>query len=440
MSDSSSLSSLHTKKWLILVVLVAIASFVLGSRLSASDATATGFLGGTKNSFFSVRGVGSRPPATIPDTVDFQQFWNVWNLLKTKYYKQPLDEQAMFYGALSGLAGSTGDPYTTFFSPKDAQDFSESLQGKFDGVGAVIGIKDDQLQVIAPLPETPASKAGLLAGDAILSIDATSTEGMSVDRAVALIRGKKGTHVVLSIGRITNSKDKTGHDKKEVKRFDSTLVRDTILVKSVQMKALRDNVVLITITGFNADTATEFSKTVTDVLTKDPKGIVLDLRNDPGGFLDRATAVAGEWVGDQIVVTERRQGKKVDEYHGIGGARLKQIPTIVLVNQGSASASEIVAGALQDYGMAKLVGKKTFGKGSVQDYMELGNGMAIKITIAEWLTPKGRSIHNVGITPDVEVDRTEDDYHAERDPQLEKALELLTGSSSTSTPTTPPKS
>jgi len=198
-------------------------------------------------------------------------------------------------------------------------------------------------------------------------------------------------------------------------------------VKSVNTKYLDGNIAVITVSNFNQDTADLFSKAVGDVLSKDVKGVILDLRNDPGGYLDRATAVAGEWVGSQLVVEERQQGQITDKYNGTGDGRLKGMPTVVLVNQGSASAAEIVTGALQDYGVATIVGMKTFGKGSVQDYSDFPDKSAVKVTIAEWLTPKGRSINKVGLTPDVQVDRTEDDYHANRDPQLDKALEILTG-------------
>lgn len=423
---------MRTRMWILVVVVVAIVSYAIGARGEALGSS-TGTSTDNGASVFQLRGSGSKPPRGTVKEVDFQQFWDLWSLMKTKYYQQPLDEQKMLYGAMQGLAASAGDPYTLFFEPKVAQEFSQTLQGKFDGIGAEIGIKDDQLQVIASLPESPANKAGLLAGDAILFINASSTEGMSVEQAVSMIRGPKGTKVTLNIGRISTTKGDNGKEKRDVKRFDVSIVRDTIIVKSVRVTFERGGIAVVRIASFDSSTDKEFAKAIDQVLAKDAKGLVLDLRNDPGGFLDRATAVAGEWLGDQLVVTERRQGVTVDEYHGTGRSRVKGLPTIVLVNGGSASASEIVAGALQDYGVAKLVGTKTFGKGSVQEYSDLKDGTAVKITVAEWLTPKGRSINNIGIDPDIVVDRTEEDYHAERDPQLEKALELLIGTASTST-------
>lgn len=413
--------------WVLILVVVAVGSYGLGAKTAVHSTTIAD--DGSTNGV--VTGLDGKPPKGVAKNVDFQQFWEVWKMLKAKYYKQPLDEQKMLYGAMTGLVASTGDPYTSFFEPKLAKEFGDALEGKFEGIGAEIGIKDDQLLVVAPLPDSPAAKAGLLPGDAILSINGTSTDMMTVERAVSLIRGPKGTKVVLSIGRFKTDHTQKGKPVQTANRSEILIVRDTITVKSVRTKFLPSGIAMIEIVSFNTDTTEEFSKAVDQVLAKDPKGLILDMRSNPGGFLDRATAVAGEWVGDQVVVSERRQGVTIDEYRGTGRGRLKSLPTIVLVNEGSASAAEIVAGALQDYGMAKLVGKTTFGKGSVQDYSELDNGAAIKITVAEWLTPKGRFINTVGIQPDVTVDRTEEDYHADRDPQLDKAIELLTGASST---------
>lgn len=420
--------------WMVSLVVVGLLSYQAGSTL-AHDKTVTGSSDPFSATSFSVQGIGQKPPKGVAKDIAFDEFWDLWKLLQEKYHVQPLDQGKMFYGAMSGLASSLGDPYTVFFEPQDAETFTDSLQGKFEGIGAEIGIKDDQLQVIAPLPDSPAARSGLLSGDAILMINGTSTEAMSVEQAVVMIRGQKGTTVTLNIARLSVTKDAKGKDKKDVKHFDVSIVRDTISVKSVRVSYPAPTIALIEINHFNADTADAFSDAVGQVLAKDVKGVIVDMRNDPGGFLDRATAVAGEWLGDAVIVQERRQGKIVDEYHGTGPARLKDMPTIVLVNEGSASAAEIVAGALQDAGVAKLVGMKTFGKGSVQDFTDFKDGSAVKITIAEWLTPKGRSINNVGIEPDVVIPRTDEDYHAQRDPQLQKALELLVG---TSTPVTQP--
>ncbi len=392
-----------------------------------------------------VTGMGSQPPADATEVdLQFSQFWDLWKTLKLKYY-QDADEKSMFYGAMRGMAEALGDPYTTFFEPKIAKEFSESLKGEFEGIGAEIGLRNGQLQIIAPLPETPAERAGLLAGDYILAINGTSTENMSTEEAVSLIRGPKGTTVKLKIGRLPpKDESKSKADAKETDTASTqealgepiikeySIVRDKIVVKSVRVTWPKNNIAVVQVTNFNQDTDQEFRAEIGKVLDKNPIGIILDLRNNPGGYLDRSTVIAGEWVGDKVVVSERRKGKIIDEFRGEGAGRLAGIKTAVLVNQGSASASEIVAGALQDYGLAALIGMQTYGKGSVQDYSEFDDGSAVKITIAEWLTPKGRSINKTGIKPDIQVDRTPEDYDANRDPQLDKAVWYITSPTSSS--------
>ncbi len=374
----------------------------------------------------SVRGVGQAMPGNVTaEDIEFRRFWDLWRLLKTKYYRQPVPDQQLFYGAMEGLAKGVGDDYTTYFPPEDAKEFESSLQGEFQGIGAEIGIKEEQLQIIAPLPDTPAERAGLMPGDAILKIDDKETTGMSVEEAVKLIRGERGTKVTLSIFRLSQKKPP----------FDVSIQRDIIQVKSVtwEMATGSKRIAIVEISNFSQDTTSSFRDAVREILAKDPQGLIIDLRNNPGGYLESAVDIASEWVGKEIVVKERRQGKIIEEMRGEMPARLHQIPTIVLVNQGSASASEIVAGALQDGGFARLVGMKTFGKGSVQEYEPLPDGSAVKITVAEWVTPKDRTIQKIGLEPDVSVDRTAEDYEAKRDPQLERALELLTNPSHSTT-------
>lgn len=360
---------------------------------------------------------GAPVSAALKD-LDFAQFWQVWQSVHDEYVRQPVPDRKMFYGAISGMVGALGDPYSVYFDPEVAQTFSSELAGKFDGIGAEIGVKKEQLTVIAPLPGTPAERAGIKAGDRILAIDGADTTSMPVDEAVHLIRGVKGTAVKLMIIR---------EGWKEPKEF--SIVRDTIVVQSVKLKmvatAAKKKVALITITNFNQDTESGFDQAVRAALLVSPDGIVLDLRNNPGGFLDTAVSVAGEWVSKDVIVVEKYSDGKKDEYKSEGAGRLAGIPTAVLVNGGSASASEIVAGALQDYGKASIIGEQTFGKGSVQDYHEFSDGSALKLTIALWFTPKGRSIDKQGITPDSKVKMTDADFENDRDPQLDEALRTL---------------
>lgn len=365
----------------------------------------------------------AKPDVELRD-VDFSAFWDIWSTVKDRYVEEPPSDVDMFYGAVSGMVGSLGDPYSVFFDPEIAAKFATELEGEFEGIGAEIGIKQDQLTIIAPLPGTPAERAGIKAGDKILGIDGVDTLGMSVEDAVSRIRGDKGTMVKLLVAR---------DGLKEPKEIEIT--RDTITVESVKWSFVTDKksgkrVARITVSHFNERTLAKFNEAVRALLLEDVSGIVLDLRNNPGGFLDTAVDMAGEWVSHDVIVVEKFSDGTKKNYASDGGARLSEIPTVVLVNGGSASASEIVAGALQDYGKAKLVGEKTFGKGSVQDYTEFEDGSALKLTVALWLTPKGRSINKEGIVPDVEVEMTDEDYEAEKDPQLDRAVELLvTGAS-----------
>lgn len=355
------------------------------------------------------------PANKLTADVDFNLFWNVWDELKDKYVdKNKLDDKIMFYGAIKGLVDSIGDPYTVFMEPKIAKEFSDDLAGTFEGIGAEIGKRDNIITIVAPLADMPAEKAGLKAGDQIYAINGESTAGLAIDEAVSKIRGPKGTEVTLTIFR-------KGFEKPE----DFKIIRQTIIVKSVKTKMGDDKIFTITITNFNDDTSELFKQAAADAVQKNPKGIILDLRNNPGGYLETAIDVASEWISEGVIVTEQFSPEKKNEYSHRGRARLKDFPTVVLVNEGSASASEIVAGALKDDGQATIVGMKTFGKGSVQTLQDLRDGSSVKITVAKWLTPKGYSINEQGIAPDVEVDLTLEDFNKNIDPQMDKAVEIL---------------
>ncbi len=357
--------------------------------------------------------LGTRAPTDLSG-VDFDMFWSVWDLVKSEYVDQPVSDKDLYYGALSGLVSGLKDPYTTFFDPKEAQAFNQQLDGTFFGIGAEIGLdKDGNVVVIAPLPETPAAKAGIRSDDHILAIDGTDTTGMTVNEAVDRIRGEKGTTVTLTILH-TDAKATA----------EIPIVRDEIKTKSVKWEMRDDGIAVVTVSIFNEDTVGLFTSAVDDIKKQKAKGLILDLRNDPGGLLDAAIHLAGFWMDGKTAVIEESGGDR-KEFPAAGPNSLSDMPTVVLVNGGSASASEILSGALQDYHMATLVGEKTFGKGSVQQYRDLPDGSAVKITIAHWLTPLGRSINKEGIAPDTEVKFTLEDLNAKRDPQLQAALDLL---------------
>ncbi|NCN25101.1 hypothetical protein COT94_00670 [Candidatus Falkowbacteria bacterium CG10_big_fil_rev_8_21_14_0_10_37_14] len=345
---------------------------------------------------------------------DEQLFWQVWDNLRSTYVDhEQLTDQDIFYGALEGLVASTKDPYTVFMTPSSTKEFNDDMSGSFEGIGAEIGLKDEIITVITPLDEMPAQKAGLKAGDKIIKINGELTTGFSVTEAVKKIRGPKGTVVALTILR------EGAADTLEIK-----ITRAVIQIKSVKTEWKGDNII-IRVSNFNDDTDSLFATAVNEAITKSAQGIVLDLRNNPGGYLFSAVKMGGYWIKNNTIVIERYANKEQDPHKSSGPATLASIPTVVLVNQGSASAAEIVAGALQDYGLAKLVGAKTFGKGSVQSLMSLPGGSSMKVTSAKWLTPKGRAIDKEGIEPDIKIEFTEKDAKDKNDPQLNKALELL---------------
>lgn len=347
--------------------------------------------------------------------VDFELYWDLWDSLKRRHVdKGEINEKEMFYGSLKGLASSLGDPYTVFLEPVEAKAFADDLAGTFEGIGAEVGIRDNVLTVIAPLDGMPAQKAGLMAGDKILEVDGTSTMDMSVDQAVRIIRGEKDTKVVLTIYR---------EGLTENKKIEIT--RGVIHVKSVKYEMRNDGVYIIKISHFNSDTIDLFDEAVREIVEKNPKGIVLDLRNNPGGYLNTSIEVASEWVENDIIVREKLSSGNEKKYKSRGIPRLKDFKTVVLVNGGSASASEIVAGALKNHEKATIIGTKTYGKGSVQSLEDFSDGSSLKITVAKWLTPNGESINDEGVSPDEEVELTFEDFEAEIDPQMDKAIETI---------------
>jgi len=348
------------------------------------------------------------------DVFDFNLYFEVWDNLKKNYVdKNQIKDKELFYGSLEGLAAATGDPYTVFMDPKSTQEFYGDLSGIFEGIGAEVGMRNDVVTVVAPLDGMPAQKAGLRAGDKIYAIDGKSALGMTVNEAVKMIRGKKDTKVTLTIIR--------GGDKPQ----DIVITRSVIVVQSIKTEMRSDGIFIIKVSNFNDDTSKLFNKAVELAITKKAKGIILDLRNNPGGYLNTAIEMASEWIEAGPVVAEQFGENRRNEHFSNGQARLKNIPTVVLINEGSASASEIVAGALRDYKKATLVGQKTFGKGSVQTLQDLSDGSSLKVTVAKWLTPAGDFINEKGIEADVKVEMKKEDLDSNRDPQLNKALETL---------------
>lgn len=347
---------------------------------------------------------------------DFSLFWDAVKIVKDKHLdSQDYKDRDYLYGAIQGAIGALNDPYSSFFKPSDAKKFEQDIQGSFGGIGAEIGIRNNQLVIIAPLKGNPAEAVGLKPSDRILKIDDTLTNDLSVDAAVKIIRGEPDTIVKLLIFR-------EGWD--EAKEFEIT--RKIIVIPTLDWEMKTGQIAYFQLHNFNANAPGIFYNSAFDALVKGTNGMVLDLRNNPGGFLDVAVNLAG-WFLDRgdIVVQQRYRSGEIKNLRANGNVALKNLPLVILVNNGSASASEILAGALRDIKGVKLVGEKTFGKGTVQEIENLKDGSTVKISIAEWLTPKGNKIDKKGLTPDFEVKLTDEDTKAKRDPQLDKAIEVL---------------
>lgn len=354
-------------------------------------------------------------PTDLPDLFDSKLLGQVWTIIQSDYVdKENIDETKLFYSTIEGFVAGLGDQHSVFFDPETTDEFEAQIAGEFEGIGAEISIKDSILTVVAPLTGSPAEKAGLMAGDKIFAVDGKDIIGLSVDKAARLIRGPKGTQVTLSVIR--------GDEEPQ----EIIITRDVIEMHSVEWSFRDDGLLYLKLKAFNGDTMKLFDQLAKEVRSRNPKGIVLDLRNNPGGLLTTALDVSSLWIENDVLVVEKFGNGSEKKYNASRNAPFKNIPTVILINQGSASGSEILAGAFQDYELGKLVGKKSFGKGSVQALKKLPDGSSIKITTAKWLTPKHRSISDEGIVPDVEVEFTREDLDAERDPQLDKAIELLT--------------
>ncbi len=354
------------------------------------------------------------------EVVDFEPFWKVWNIINEKFVtaKEPISDQDKVWGAIEGLTASLGDPYSVFLKPVASELFEEEIRGKFGGVGMEVGMKDNVLTVIAPLKGNPAERAGILAGDKIIEIDHESTAGLGIDTAVSKIRGKIGEPVALKLVR-----------EKVIEPIDVIVIRDNITIPTVDTELRDDGIFIIELHNFSAISSDLFRQALREFVSANSDKLILDLRGNPGGFLEAAVDIASWFLpaGD-IIVEESRGGdsEKIEHVSKKGyGIFNDQLKLAVLIDGGSASASEILAGALKEHGKAILVGAKTFGKGSVQELVKITSDTNLKITVAEWLTPKGNSISKYGIKPDYEIELTADDIKNGKDPQLEKAVEIL---------------
>ena len=359
----------------------------------------------------------------------FAPFWEAWNIIHQQYVDQPVDDVKLMQGAINGMMQSLGDKHSTYMDPQTYKDANSELSGSYEGIGAYVDTTTDYLTVISPIPGSPAEKAGIQAGDKIIKIDGEDMTGIDGELARRKVIGPAGSTVLLTVAR-----------KNAPEPLEFSITRDKIVIKSATGKMLENNIAYVQVNTFGENTTSELTATLTELMAQNPKGLVLDLRNNGGGFLQTAVEVVSQFTPKGVVLFEKYGDGKQNEYDVIPGGLATEIPMVVLINEGSASASEITAGALQDYGRAKLVGVVSYGKGSVQNWVPLSNDQgAVRVTIAKWFTPNDRTIEGKGLTPDVYVSMTQDDYNAKRDPQLDTAVEtLLATLNNTAIPTSMP--
>jgi carboxyl-terminal processing protease len=352
----------------------------------------------------------------------FAPFWETWQIVHDQYVDQPVDNVNLMRGAIRGMLESLGDQHTSYMDPQEYKDANASLEGAYEGIGAYVDTTGDYLTIISPINGSPAEKAGIQTGDQIIAIDGQDMTGINPEIVRQKVLGPAGSTVHLTILR-----------KGEDKPLEFDIVRAKIEIPSVEGKMLDNNIAYVKINTFGATTTSELRSTLKDLMAKKPQGMIIDLRNNGGGYLNTAIEVGSQFIPKGVILYEQYGDGRRETYNAQPGGLATDIPLVVLINKGTASASEILAGAIQDYGRGKLVGDVSYGKGSVQNWIQLQDDQgAVRVTIAKWLTPKERTIDKIGLTPDYKVQLTEDDAKANRDPQLDKAIELLTNNNPTS--------
>jgi carboxyl-terminal processing protease len=346
----------------------------------------------------------------------FKPFWQSWDLVHELYIDQPVNDEAMMQGAIKGIMDSLGDQHSSYMDPDQHRQANMPLEGEYEGIGAWVDGTGEYLTIVSPMPDSPAEEAGLKPGDQIIAVDGEDMTGIDGSLVIRKVLGPAGTSLTLTIYR-----------EGEPEPFDVTLKRARIILPAAESEMLDENVAYVKLNNFSTDATEELVEHLDELLSQEPVGLILDLRNNPGGDRDTAVEVSSQFIGDGVIMYQVYGDGSRDTFEAVKGGLATDIPIVVLINEGSASASEIVAGAIQDYERGTLVGMLTFGKGSVQNWIPLVDDQGlVRVTIARWLTPNGRTIHKLGVEPDVIVELTEEDFEAERDPQLEKAIELLT--------------
>lgn len=391
----------------IVAVVLAVLAFVAGFGYST-----------TLNGQSPLSAVTSALPHSNPSSatapLEFGVFWEAWNIIQKDFYGKIPDSKAMTYGAIHGVVKALNDPFTVFIEPRGTQQENEQLRGDFEGIGATVNIVNDQVVIVAPIPGSPAEKAGILPGDIILKVDDKEVKGLSLDDTVALIRGPKGSKVRITVLRLGKSDPLT---------FE--ISRNTIVVPSVIARIEESNIGYVRLTIFGEKSKDEVVNTIKDLKSKGTKAIIFDLRSNPGGYLDSAIGVASQFIKDGAVAYERGKDGKEQVFNASGDGVWTDGQLVVLIDKGSASASEIVSGAIQDRKRGILLGDTSFGKGSVQNVHQLGDKSSIHVTIAEWLTPNKTQISGKGLTPDMAIPMSTDDQKRGIDTQLQAAIKYL---------------
>ncbi len=398
----------------ILAIGIFSAGLVLGTILSQAGTT---LLSNTNNPIVSWFAEPTAIPSTPREEDDalFKPFWQVWNLVHEEYVDQPLDDKALMRGAINGALEAIGDPQTSYMDPDEYIQANIPLIGSYEGIGAWVDTDGEYLTIISPMPGSPAELAGLKPGDEVVAIDGEDMTGVDGNIVIRKVMGPAGSTVLLTVRRA---------DVPDLLEFE--VVREQIDVSSVESEMLEDGIGYVRILSFSGETISELRGALQELLDEEPSGMILDLRGNGGGFLDSAIDVSSEFIAEGLILTEKFGDGVEETYDSSGKGLATDLPLVVLINAGSASASEIVAGAIQDYERGVLVGETSFGKGSVQFWLELDDDEgALRVTVARWYTPEGRLIDQEGLFPDYEVILTEEDFEAETDPQLDKAIEVL---------------
>jgi carboxyl-terminal processing protease len=423
-----------SKKFLIIggaaliVLLLVVGSFSIGmfvgneigdsestqTSTSAAISTSTNLLKETVEDLLQT----SPPQATStpPELEDlFAPFWQSWDLVHELYIDQPVDEELMMQGAIRGMMESLGDQHSSYMDPDQYRQQNMPLEGSYEGIGAWVDATREYLTIVSPMPGSPAEKAGLLPGDQIIAIDGEDMTGIDGNLAIRKVLGPAGTEVTLTVYR-----------EGEGEPFDVTLERAKIIVPALEYEMLDEDIAYIKLYNFSKMSVTEMKAALEDLLAQEPAGLILDLRNNPGGTRASAVEITSQFIDEGVIMYQEYGDGSRDTFESVNGGLAADIPLVVLINEGSASGSEILAGAVQDYDRGIVVGMVSFGKGSVQNWVPLTNDQGlVRVTIARWLTPNERTIHEVGVVPDYEIDLTQEDFENELDPQLDKAIELL---------------